>query len=546
MKEREFNLLDEPWILALNIRGETVSLSLKEVFTQAHELETLAGELPTQDIAVLRLLLAVLHCVFGREVTDTNAVDVWKKLRDAKQFPADRITQYLEKYRDRFWLFHPEYPFYQVADSGIDTCYKLAGLLGDISDSNNPATFRLFHNRSGNGKEEIGYAEAARWLICYNSYSGRVKDNRKEKESVDFCWLGLCSIIYAISDNLFDTLMLNLVLCDEDGKSWEPGGAVWEKSPSIKRQLKIPVPNSQAELLTLQSRRIRLVNKDGKVANIGSATKKTETFAFSAGPGEYFVTNPKNDDYSAPFAEQMTLWNCKTQKNKPPIYSAKKTKAPEQIWRDFSALLSSYGNARLPGIVSWLARLQDEGYISNLIRWCVVTVEYDSQGYVIDRIGTDTIAVNASVLSELYKADDSFIVHINKLLENTDKAVIECGKLASQLVIAAGADRDNKGKSPSADGASKKVKVEAYFRLDQPFREWLTEIDPYEGEDGIEKKENEWRDTVVGLLMKYGEEIVGNADIKAHTGRIKGNKAITAASAYDVFKRGIRKAFDEN
>jgi len=46
--------------------------------------------------------------------------------------------------------------------------------------------------------------------------------------------------------------------------------------------------------------------------------------------------------------------------------------------------------------------------------------------------------------------------------------------------------------------------------------------------------------------MKYGEELVGNADIKAHTGRIKDNKATTAASAYNAFKRGIRKAFDEN
>ena len=64
--EKEFCLLYEPWIRVMKMDGETIEVSLLDVFRYAPELLRLAGELPTQDIAMLRLLLAVLHSVFER------------------------------------------------------------------------------------------------------------------------------------------------------------------------------------------------------------------------------------------------------------------------------------------------------------------------------------------------------------------------------------------------------------------------------------------------------------------------------------------------
>ena len=66
MKEIEFDLLTEPWI-RVRLKDNTVQeVSLTEALVSAQDYVDLAGEMPTQDAAVLRLLLAVLFTVFSR------------------------------------------------------------------------------------------------------------------------------------------------------------------------------------------------------------------------------------------------------------------------------------------------------------------------------------------------------------------------------------------------------------------------------------------------------------------------------------------------
>ena len=65
MKEIEFNLLTEPWI-RVRLRDNTVrEVSLPEALVSAQAYVDLAGEMPTQNAAGLRLLLAVLFTVFS-------------------------------------------------------------------------------------------------------------------------------------------------------------------------------------------------------------------------------------------------------------------------------------------------------------------------------------------------------------------------------------------------------------------------------------------------------------------------------------------------
>ena len=61
-----YNLLDEPWIMVMTEDGENKKVSLQEVFRHAHTYRSLAGDMATQDFAVMRVLLAVLHTVFSR------------------------------------------------------------------------------------------------------------------------------------------------------------------------------------------------------------------------------------------------------------------------------------------------------------------------------------------------------------------------------------------------------------------------------------------------------------------------------------------------
>ncbi|MBF1269036.1 MAG: type I-E CRISPR-associated protein Cse1/CasA, partial [Oribacterium parvum] len=64
-----FNLLEENWIRVLE-EGEMKEVSLITIFENAEKYRCLAGEMATQDFAMLRFLLAVLHTVFSRVNAD--------------------------------------------------------------------------------------------------------------------------------------------------------------------------------------------------------------------------------------------------------------------------------------------------------------------------------------------------------------------------------------------------------------------------------------------------------------------------------------------
>ena len=70
MNDREFNLLDEKWILVRRNDCTVEEISLVNAVLRAHEYVDLAGELPTQDVSILRLMLALLHTIFSRYLPD--------------------------------------------------------------------------------------------------------------------------------------------------------------------------------------------------------------------------------------------------------------------------------------------------------------------------------------------------------------------------------------------------------------------------------------------------------------------------------------------
>ena len=111
MKEIEFNLLTEPWI-RVRLRDNTVrEVSLTEALVSAQDYADLAGEMPTQNAAVLRLLLAVLFTVFSRVdakgesrplMQSDDALERWSALWQLGHFPAEPVRDYLEQWKDRF------------------------------------------------------------------------------------------------------------------------------------------------------------------------------------------------------------------------------------------------------------------------------------------------------------------------------------------------------------------------------------------------------------------------------------------------------------
>lgn len=110
---KSFNLLDEPWLPVRLQDGRVCDLGLLELFERAGEISALAETAPPSLIAQYRLLLAVTHRAL------TRAQGRWTDADRARWYqqglPADAIREYLQQWRERFWLLHPQQPFMQVA-----------------------------------------------------------------------------------------------------------------------------------------------------------------------------------------------------------------------------------------------------------------------------------------------------------------------------------------------------------------------------------------------------------------------------------------------
>ncbi len=108
-----FNLLDEPWIPVRFLDGTIKPVGLLECFAEAGRIRALAETSPPNLIALYRLLLAVTHRALSLSVGTWKDKDRARWFREG--FPEGALEAYLEQWRERFWLFHPQAPFMQVA-----------------------------------------------------------------------------------------------------------------------------------------------------------------------------------------------------------------------------------------------------------------------------------------------------------------------------------------------------------------------------------------------------------------------------------------------
>lgn len=518
MLEKEFNLLYEPWIVVQTKDNQTKEWSILDTFKHAHEAQRLAGELPTQDVAIMRLLLAIMHgALVTSDMEDLDDVEeLWGNLWEAKQFSYDDMETYLKQYEDRFWLFHPQYPFYQVADMGKSTEYTAGKLIGSVSESSNK--IRLFSERSTAGKKQISYAEAARWLLYVNAFDDTsAKPTQKGLGSPGAGWLGKLGLVYAQGNTLFETLVLNFVLTDyrdelftdHDGQS----KAYWERDTiSNAERVHIAQPSAQKTLLTLQSRRLQLKRDDGAVTG------------FKLLGGDYF-------DKENALNETMSLWRVD---KKTGDILPKRHQSTRLIWRDMAALLASRPNEYEPGVVHWLKYLEEQGiYHEKFIKLCVTAVEYGDKDFFAAEILDDSIQMNAALLS---RVGEEWIIEMVQAIAQTDEAVKFLGWFAVNMAMTEG---NSDGNPKDGDTA----KEQAYQQLDGAFRNWLLSIDPQQ--DEIQAKMAEWRNTAKRIVTVEGEKILGNCSDSALVGYIKKvkdkNTTMNAFIFFARFKAGLNK-----
>lgn len=217
-----FNLLDEPWLPVRFTDGRVRDVGLLEAFERAGEIAALAETAPPSLIAQYRLLLAIAHRAL------TWAHGSWKDKDRARWYreglPLDALHDYLEHWRERFWLFHAEVPVMQVA--ALAQVEETAGKrkpwaqISLASASGNTAL--VFDHSCDDLPNPIAPSEALRSLLGFLQFTpgGLVKTLRSSDKAGP---LANSAAALPLGDTLQQTLCLALHphSSREDLPSWE-------------------------------------------------------------------------------------------------------------------------------------------------------------------------------------------------------------------------------------------------------------------------------------------------------------------------------------
>lgn len=538
MEDIEFNLIDEPWIKVMDSNCHVSEVSLKDALLNAHNYTSLSGELPTQDVAVMRLMLAVLHTVYSRVDEDGNespleddedeAIERWQALWKKGRFSAKAISDYLEKWHERFWLFHPERPFSQVAGMTDGTFNNAMKLNGELSQSANKK--RLFSLCSGVDKESLTYSQAARWLIYLNGYDDiaikKTKEGQEREKVVGKLpsakrgWLGQLGLVYITGNNLFETLMSNLVMvcCDVVQNLQRP---FWEIDCFLTQERQvIPIPDNLAELYTLPFRLMCLKRENHRVIGCYNAVG-------------YLIEG-------SAYMEPMTIWE-KDKHSEEQI--PKKHDSTKYMWNEFEYFFeytpSDCGipKTKKAEVLNWYIKTM--GRNKRLIRITATSLIYDesqNSSLPVKNVFSDSITMQAELLSEL-GAD--WRVKIATEIEKCDKLASTIAHLAQDLYVASGGS--NNKKDTHYKGIPNVVKLQLYYRFDIPFRRWLQSIDP-EIVDENQKyyKLLEWEEIALKTTRAYAKELVFETPDTAITGHKEGNVLYTSSKAMNKFEYQIK------
>lgn len=513
-----FNLVDEPWIKVLKQDNSVEEVSLRQFFRHTNDYVDLAGELPTQDAAVLRILLTILYRAFDVDPGDPEeSIEAWVEAWNSKELPTEDIDAYLDEWHHRFDLKDEKQPFFLTPSltNAKDAWKDLDILVPDVADNSAMYTRR-------DAALPISAGEAARWVIHCHAFdpSGiktgatgdpRVKGGRGYPEGVGWCgWMATTSIY---GSNLTETLLLNLVM---ESLPEELGTPAWEQeaTTSKARTSSEIGPIGPLSLMTWQSRRIRLKWEGDQVVAVR-------------------ISYGDRIDYTSQRGvELMTPWRYsdpQSRKFKYDVYMPRGLNPDRAAWRGLDVLLPSTdapmtkgrGGEVRAGIpasnVAWVSRLTQRRLIPNdlLLGMRLVGIAYGAQDSTVDRTLRDVL----SFRSALVDLDTDLISIAKTAVVRAEGAVTALGSFAGNLAVAAGGDR-----GPEAA----KARQRAYSELDTRFRDWLRTLQSPKGEDSTagpsEKNSSEaalqeWTKTVARTVNTLQQALLDSAPPDAWRGR---------------------------
>lgn len=528
--ELSFSLVDDPWLPAQFVDGSERELSLSQVFEQAGDIRRLTGDVPTQEFALMRLLLAILH----DSLDGPEDIEAWQELW-TDDAPFAPVPAYLKRHRDVFELLHPTHPFFQVADlrTAKDEVASLNRIVVDVPNGD------PFFSMRQPGVGRLGFAEAARWLVHVQAYdtsgikSGAVGDPRVKSGKgypQGIGWTGNLGGVMAEGDSLRESLLLNLVAADSPSLTFGPKDRpAWRsalpcgpaESTDIEQR-----PYGIRDLYTWQSRRVRLHHDADGVH------------------GVVLTYGDRLEPHNRHRVEPMTGWRRSEAQEKKRgealVYLPREHDPSRAAWRGLSGLLANRargagqdregGAAYLrPRVLDWVARLSTSRVLpkGHLIRARIFGACYGTQQSVVDEMVDDGVLMAVVLLHETDKRYGQAAVDA---LADAEDAVGVLGNFAADLAQAAGADPAPR-KSAARDLA--------FGTLDTAFRRWLAGL----GDDGVDPAGHRdlWKRTLNSIIRELGESLLSDAGLAAWEGRVIDGRWLNDAAADLRFRRGLSK-----
>lgn len=543
MKNPEYNLLDEPWIPVRLLDGTIADVGLLELLRRTTEIADLACELPTQSIAIQRLVLAIAY----RVAPPRDARD-WVRQWD-EGAPTEQMIEYLERWRDRFFLFGGRFPFMQVADlrTTKDAVSGLEKLIADV-----PNGEQFFTTRHGRALACIPPSEAARWLVHAQAYdpsgirSGAVGDSQVKGGKgypIGPSWCGHLGLVWLKGKDLDETLVLNLVPTDaaqlrgvESSTEW--GACSWEVSEAesaVRGDYSLLDPSgtprdiSIPRLLTWHSRRVRLVgNREGVTGVVLAQGDKLA-------PQQMYRYEPQS------------LWRYSTpqsKKFKQDVYMPRKYEAGRALWRNLPGTLPTVTTVQgvdkqpkqefLPSATLSFHYQLDNASIETtypkVMRIQAVGVTYGPQEATFEDIYSDELTLSVAVMRVEH---EDLSAEIDRQVRLTEEIARDVGNLAANLARAAGESGEGAG-----DGARDRAKELFFSAVDTDFRTWLTQVD---GREGARDAGRRWECSLRQHAVGIQGALVRGASSSAIIGRDTGRGYMNVGIAENYFRAALNK-----
>ena len=544
MKNPEYNLLDEPWIPVRLVDGTITDVGLLELLRRTTDIADLACELQTQNIAIQRLVLAAAYRV-AAPADEDEWVDLFNE-----GLPVDMVIDYLERWRDRFYLFGGRYPFMQVFD--LRTAKDEDKKLDTIGACVPKKEKRLFSTREDLGMTQLTPADAARWLVHAQAYdpsgtrTGAVGDEKVKGGKgypIGPSWCGQLGLVWLKGKNLNETLVLNLVPVDageligvDDCSAWS--ACSWEDSEpenstrgdySLLGPAGTPKELGIPRLLTWHSRRIRLM---------GDSTGVT---------GVILAQGDKLAPQEMRMYEPQSLWRYsieQSKKFKQDVYMPSKFEAGRAFWRNLPGVLPALTMTQgvdeqlksefLPSATLSFHYQLDNALIETrypkVMRIQAVGVTYGPQESTFEDIYSDELTLSVAVMRV---EREGLSDEIDRQVRLTEEVARDVGTLAANLARAAG----ESGKSAGV-GARDRAKELFFSAVDTSFRIWLSQVDGSENARDVGRR---WERTLRQHATDIQNELVRGASSSAITGRDTGRGYMNIGLAENCFRRALNK-----